>query len=119
MNLKTSKVTITRKGHYSVAHLGTQSRDVPVIEVSAQIADEREKKKRNWQNSENWYDNTRQNILEKKANNKENKREQKPKRTQSGTLSIEKKRKEDEKVLHINEKYPLSSLCQNSQKIYI
>lgn len=46
MNLKTSKVTITRKGHYSVAHLGTQSRDVPVIEVSAQIADEREKKKK-------------------------------------------------------------------------
>lgn len=46
MNLKTSKVTITRKGHYSVAHLGTQSRDVPVIEVSTQIADEREKKEK-------------------------------------------------------------------------
>ena len=46
MNLKTSKVTIIRKEHYSVAHLGTQSWDGRVIEVSAQTVDEWEKKKR-------------------------------------------------------------------------
>ena len=45
MNLKTSKVTIIRKEHYSVAHLGTQSWDGRVIEVSAQTVDEWEKKK--------------------------------------------------------------------------
>ena len=48
MNLKTSKVTIIRKEHYSVAHLGTQSWDGPVIEVSAQTVDEWEKKEKKW-----------------------------------------------------------------------
>lgn len=46
MNLKTSKVTKTRREHYSVAHLGTQSRDGPVIEVSAQDSGRMEKKKK-------------------------------------------------------------------------